>query len=95
MTLDDACRISKLSRSHFCYLFKKETNLSFIKFIRKRRIEKACLMLQDESFLIKEIFFNVGYRDYSNFIHDFKKITNVSPSEYRKIIKNQIDLVHK
>jgi len=89
ITLDDACRISNLSHSRFCDLFKKETNLSFNKFMRKIRIEKACLLLKNESFSIKEISYDVGYHDHSNFDHDFKNKIGVSPSEYRQNIKKQ------
>jgi len=84
ITLDDACRIANLSYSHFCVLFKREINLSFNKFMQKTRIEKACLLLKNKSFSIKEIYYDVGYHDYSNFDHDFKKRIGVSPSEYRQ-----------
>lgn len=84
ITLKNACRISNLSPSRFCELFRHETKTSLFKFIIKTRIERACELLQKSSLSIKQISYEVSYRYRSNFNRDFKKLVGISPSEYIK-----------
>jgi len=41
-------------------------------------------LLKNKSFSVKNVYYQVGYKDPSNFDHDFKKFTGMCPVKYRK-----------
>ncbi|GAB3221302.1 chromate resistance protein [Algoriphagus aestuariicola] len=59
-------------------------DLSFGDYIRKLRIEKAIVLLQDPKHSLSEIAYLTGFSDQSHFNRIFKKYTGKNPSEYRK-----------
>jgi len=74
-----------LSPKYFSSLFKKKTEKSFIEYVNQVRIEesKRLLILTDRTIL--DIALSVGYEDVSYFSKIFKKITTLSPNQYRKL----------
>ena len=65
-------------------LFKAELNMSVAYFIREKKIAKAQKQLRTTSMSISEIAFQEGYTNLSNFTEAFKRITGLTPQEYRK-----------
>lgn len=59
-------------------------DLSFGDYIRKLRIEKAIILLDDPNHTLSEIAYLTGFSDQSHFNRIFKKFTGKIPSEYRK-----------
>ena len=76
---------NNVSESYLSKKFKKETGITFGNYITKKRCKKAALMLKETALQIQEISAYVGYPDNNYFIKVFKKIYNMTPSEYRKI----------
>ncbi len=74
-----------LSSSYFSAAFKKETGEGFVKYITRVRIDRAKELLQQTELPVSEICQQVGYSDLKHFTATFKKITNLSPGQYRKI----------
>lgn len=64
--------------------FKRETGMTFTKFLQNVRIEKAASLLTATDIPIEEIAEQVGYKDINTFYSVFKRLTNVTPKEYRK-----------
>lgn len=54
-----------------------------MKYIRKRRIDKAMELLKTTSKKVTEISANVGFMDYNYFLRVFKKEVGVSCRVYR------------
>ncbi|WP_219838281.1 response regulator [Paenibacillus sp. R14(2021)] len=80
--------LSKLQMSvtHFYNLFKQETGKSFIAYLIDYRIEQAKALLAERRELkTYEVGERVGYPDYPHFTKVFKKVSGVTPSEYRKL----------
>ena len=71
------------SAPYVCTLFKTETGLTLNQYITGYRIEKAQEILADPRYKITEVAARVGYNDVNYFGKIFKKITNLSPSEFR------------
>lgn len=69
--------------SYISHVFKQVEGRSFSDFINLVRIKKAMELLERSSIHIYEVAGNVGFSDYRHFIHVFKKITGVIPSEYK------------
>lgn len=73
-----------LSPSYFSSLFKQYSKLTFREYLTRVRIEKAKGLLERLDLNITEISEKVGYEDFNYFSQVFKKITGLSPSQYRK-----------
>lgn len=84
ITLEDVCRVTALSPSHFSYLFKCVTGKSFTKYLNYVRVMKAAEMLLTTGKSITEIAFDCGFNDLAYFCRVFKKEIGVPPAKYRK-----------
>ncbi|MCR5774495.1 MAG: response regulator [Lachnospiraceae bacterium] len=71
------------SAPYVCTFFKSETGLTLNQYITAYRIERAQEMLSDPRYKITDIAAKVGYTDVNYFGKIFKKVTNMSPSEFR------------
>ena len=81
--IDSLAAISCLSKDHFIRLFKKEINNTPLQYINQKKIEKAQLILITDSMPVKNISFLLAYEDHSYFNRLFKKLTGVTPQQYR------------
>lgn len=88
LSLEDICRISMISRTYFCYLFKLITKQTFVEYLTERRISEAMRMLEHTGRSILDISESTGFNDVTHFSRTFKKQTGMSPSTYRKIQTN-------
>jgi len=73
-----------LSSTYVCTLFKNETGKTLNQYLTEFRIEKAKDMLRDPKYKISDISAKVGYSDGNYFGKTFRKIVELSPSEYRE-----------
>lgn len=73
-----------LSRSYFSRLFKDVTGQNFTAYLQNLRITEACTLLKTTDKKVIEILSDVGFKDIKNFNQLFKKITGMTPGEYRK-----------
>ena len=71
--------------------FKKETGMTFTKYLQNVRIEKAASLLTATDIPIEVIAEQSGYKDLNTFYSVFKRFTNVTPKEYRKKGKHKIN----
>ena len=83
--LEKLAEISCLSKDHFIRLFKNELGTTPLQYINQKKIEKSQLLLITEEIAVKEIAFQLAFEDYSYFNRLFKKITGVTPQEYRRL----------
>jgi AraC-like DNA-binding protein len=82
--------ISESLNVHPSYLSREFSkyfdDLSFGDYIRKLRIEKSIVLLQDANYSLAEIAYLTGFSDQSHFNRIFKMHTGKSPSIFRKSI---------
>ena len=81
--IDSLAAISCLSKDHFIRLFRKEVNNTPLQYINQKKIEKAQLILITASMPVKNISYLLAYEDHSYFNRLFKKLTGVTPQQYR------------
>jgi len=70
-------------------MFKKKTGETFSDFVMKVRIEQAKKLMQDDRLNLKEISYEVGYKDPNYFSRVFKKYANESPKQFRNKLINR------
>ena len=69
--------------NHFSEVFKRETGMTYIEFVKQARIHKATEILQETSAKVHEVARQVGYEDVKYFTQLFKQYTGQTPSEFR------------
>ena len=75
----------QLSSHQLSELINTEFGISFSRYIRQFRVQRAIRLLKDEpQASILSISMEVGFRSQSNFYAAFKEVTGQSPSQYRK-----------
>lgn len=72
-----------IGKRHFIRRFKKATNNTPIEYIQRVKIEAAKKQFENNRKNVNEVMYDVGYSDTKAFRTVFKKITGLSPIEYR------------
>jgi len=85
ITLKEVSRLVGFNDSYFSFLFKKQCGKSFSEYLSEVRMNKAKELLKETNLIIAEICQRVGYSDLKHFTKNFKKLTGLTPNEYRKL----------
>ncbi len=83
ITLSEMVRRSAISKTRFCALFTEITGSSFKEYLNQRRIQRAVDLIRAGE-KISEVAVRCGYGDFSTFYRNFKKQTNLSPTEWKQ-----------
>ncbi len=88
MELEGLAKKAHLSKFHFCRVFKRHIGMNPMKFVAVLRIERAKELLTKNDKTVSLVANEVGFKDLSNFIRQFKKITGVTPTMYRDMTRS-------
>lgn len=91
ITVGELAEKTAVGRRSFERRFKKATRNSVLQYIQRVKIEAAKRSIESSRKNITEIMFDVGYTDTKAFRSTFKKITGVTPLEYKSKY-NKIEL---
>lgn len=83
ITIDQLADMLALGRRNLERRFKKATTNSVVEYIQRVKIEAAKNSLESSRENINEVMYNVGYTDPKAFRVTFKRITGLSPMQYR------------
>lgn len=83
MTVDQIAEKFNTTRRTFERRFKKATFLTVVEYIQRVKIEAAKKQLETGRRSITEIMLEVGYSDTQTFRDVFKRITDMTPVDYR------------
>lgn len=84
ISLKEVAESSNLNQTSFCRYFKLVTKKSYSSFLIQVRISQACRMLVDNRHTINVICYDCGFNNISNFYRHFKKVTGMTPSDYKQ-----------
>src|SRR5258705_4860579 len=89
ITVDQLADKFAIGRRSFERRFKKATNNTVVEYIQRVKIEAAKRSFESSRKNINEVMFDVGYTDTKAFRTIFKKITGLTPIEYRNKYNKQ------
>jgi len=73
-----------MAEGSLCRFFKMNMGITLFEYLNKIKTDFACKLLMDQDMSIMDVCFDSGFNNVSHFNKQFKKITGVTPSEYRK-----------
>ncbi len=76
-----------MAEGSLCRFFKMKVGITLFEYLNKIKVEYACKLLMDPDLNILKISLDSGFNNLSHFNKQFRKITGVTPSEYRKRFK--------
>lgn len=82
-TLQECAEYFSYHEKYFCSLIKKHMGRSFSQIHTELRIKRAKDLLKFTDLSISDISFEIGYNDPSVFYKNFKKVTDLTPAEFR------------
>lgn len=83
ITVDQLASMLALGRRNLERRFKKATSNTVVEYIQRVKIEAAKMSLETSRENVNEVMYKVGYTDTKAFRTTFKKITGMSPLQYR------------
>lgn len=84
LRIDQMCRMTNLSKTYFCDMFKHFTGKTFNDYLIDYRIKRSAELLAQTHLTITDICYQVGFNDLTYFSRTFKKHTGITPSHYKK-----------
>ncbi len=85
ITLQDLEENFFLNKSYICRIFRKTMGISLVNYLQYKRILEAQKLLLNSDMPIIEIGMECGFTSVQHFYRVFKKITGLTPKEYKKI----------
>lgn len=83
LTIDTMANLINTGRRTFERRFKEATNNTPVEYIQRVRIEAAKKSFEASRKNVSEVMFDVGYTDTKAFRDVFRKVTGLTPIEYR------------
>lgn len=83
LSVDTLCKELNINKSYFCKLFKEDTGYTYSNYLNIFRIEKSKKLLLNTNMSLLDIAISVGFNSQNYFTMVFKKITNITPTQYR------------
>ncbi|MFD2118009.1 helix-turn-helix domain-containing protein [Paenibacillus yanchengensis] len=84
VTLEDLQFYFNFSKEHISRIIKKETGLTFCKYVQKIKLDESIYLLRTTNYSIKVIMRSIGYSNETHFYNLFEDYTGVLPQKYRK-----------
>lgn len=84
ISLNEISELVNMSPVSFNRFIKKRTGKTFIEYTNDTRISYATRWLIETDLSISEISFKCGFNNIANFNRVFKKVKNITPSEFRE-----------
>lgn len=90
ITVDQLSELTAIGRRTFERRFKKSTGNTVVEYIQRIKIEAAKRDFETSSKNVNEVIYDIGYADTKTFRTIFKKVTGLTPLEYRNKYNRQV-----
>ncbi len=83
LSLTDLAAVACLSPFHFTRAFKARHGMSPVRFVQRRRVERAMRLLAVPGNRLIEIAHQCGFADQAHFTTAFRRVTGMAPGAWR------------
>lgn len=84
ISLPEIASVANMAVTTFCNFFKEHYRVTFVEYLNRVKIGHACKLISGKDVNVVEAAYKSGYNNLANFNKQFKKLKNMTPSEYRK-----------
>jgi len=84
INLEKIADLVSMAEGSLCRFFKENMGITLFEYLNKIKTDFACKLLMDPDLSITDVCLSSGFNNLSHFNKQFRKITGVTPSEYRK-----------
>ena len=84
ISLDMLAELAHVNKYHLVHTFRREYDITPINYLIERRIQESKYLLSDTNHSLSQIAQMLGFSSPSYFSQSFRKVTDMSPQEYRK-----------
>ncbi|GHH99946.1 AraC family transcriptional regulator [Neobacillus kokaensis] len=85
INLDILAEAGHINKYYLAHSFKKSVGVSPIEYLIRTRIRESKILLETTNYPISDISSITGFSSQSFFAQSFKRVTNLSPSQYRNM----------
>jgi len=79
-----------MAEGSVCRFFKGQMGITIFEYLNKLKVDFATQLLMDKNLSIAEVAEDSGFNNLSHFNKQFKKVTNLQPTEYRLRFKKLV-----
>lgn len=84
ITQAEMAEISGFTPSAFSRAFNRHTGMTFVRYVNRLRIDRACELLMNSDRSVADICYDVGFNNLSNFNRQFLAVKGRPPSSFRR-----------
>ena len=85
VNLDKISSLVNMAKGSLCRFFKENVGLTIFEYLNKIKVEFACKLLMNQDLAMVDVCFDSGFNNLSHFNKQFRKITGLTPTDYRKL----------
>ena len=85
ISLSDIANAGGTCKTSCCSIFKKFTNQTPNEYLTDYRLHKSIELMQNTDMTLTQICYDVGFSGASYFSETFKKVYDITPTEYKKM----------
>lgn len=89
MKLEELAKTAGMNEQYLCRFFKRKTGKTITEYINELRISYAVAQLAETNETVLNIAMDSGYENIGYFMKRFRRVTGMTPLEYRKRIKSK------
>jgi len=90
VSMQNLAELFGMSQRNFTRRFRLATNMTPTQYLQNERLREAKELLKSSNLSISEIAYRVGYLDVSYFTKLFKKLSSITPKQYRSTVRARL-----
>lgn len=87
ITVSALADLANLSAFHFTRMFTATLGVPPFRYVSRRRLEQAMVMLADGTLPLVEIAHRSGFASQASFNRAFRRVVGMTPGEYRRLLR--------
>lgn len=88
--LTQIASLVSMAEGSLCRFFKMQMGMTIFEYLNKIKVDFACKLLMNKEISVTEVAYDSGFNNLSHFNKQFKKVTNLQPTEYRLRFKKLV-----